>query len=209
MSEHTQSVGANPAGWAGKLAGLIMNRIHERPYKAIIKSYILCEIAAQDSMVILDAGCGGGVAVKLMSSMLPNAKVCGVDHSPEMVSLASSVCKHAIENGGAEISPGDIASTAYPDHYFDIITAFDTINFWPDFDQAMHEILRILKDTGTFIIVNGYPKEGTKWYDFVRFKNKDEYQAALIKHGFENVSIDVEKATIIIRAKPRRNGRLI
>lgn len=51
-----------------------------------------------------------------------------------------------------------------------------------------------------FFIVNGYPKEGTKWWDFVKFKNDAEYREALLKHDLKKIDISFQKNTVIIRA---------
>ena len=80
------------------------------------------------------------------------------------------------------------------------MTAFDTISFWNDFNDSINEIKRVLKQDGIFFIVNGYPKVGTKWYDFVKFKNDSEYRAFLTRHSFKEINLIIEKNTIIIKA---------
>ncbi len=117
-----------------------------------------------------------------------------------MVNLSNKVNRKIIQEGSVEISQSDITSLPFTNGYFDTITAFDTINFWNDFNKAISEIIRVLKKGGAFIIVNAYPKEGTKWWDFVKFKNDSEYREAMAKHNFTDINITVEKNTIIIQA---------
>lgn len=81
---------------------------------------------------------------------------------------------------------------------FDLITAFDIINFWPDHKKAISEIIRTLKPGGVFFIINAYPKEGTKWHEFVKFKNDGEYREFLINNGLKNVKSAFEKNTLIV-----------
>ena len=65
----------------------------------------------------------------------------------------------------------------------------------------MQEIIRVLKKDGIFLVVNGYPKQGTKWWNFVRFKNDGEYKDVFIKYGFKEAAATIDKNTIIIRVK--------
>ena len=37
---------------------------------------------------------------------------------------------------------------------FDIITAFETIYFWPNINEAFKQVYRVLKGSGTFMICN-------------------------------------------------------
>ena len=200
MNKDVQTIGSNPTGLKGRLAGLIMNLIHANQYRKIIK-HAIEEEEGKGSAKILDVGCGGGKAISLFSSMLKNSKIYGIDHSADMVSLAREVNKKEIENGKVDIIECDATDLPYANDYFDIIAAFDTINFWTDFNKAIVEIKRTLKANGIFLIVNGYPKEGTKWWKFVKFKSENAYRKVLLEHGFTHINVKIEKSTIIIEAQ--------
>ncbi len=179
-----------------------MNRIHAGAYRRIIKGHILVGIPAGAALNILDAGCGGGIVLRIFSTLLPAASVFGIDHSPDMVRLSLETNRTGAAGGTVRVETADIASIPHPDGTFDIVTAFDTLNFWPDPESALKEIRRILKKGGVFCIVNGYPEEGTKWYDFVRFKNADEYREFLNRQGFGKIDIAFDgKRTIVIKAR--------
>ncbi len=55
-----------------------------------------------------------------------------------------------------------------------------------------------MNNNGVFFIMNAFPREGTSWYDFVKFKNRDEYVDLLKRRGFHDVRADVFKNTIIV-----------
>ena len=198
MSNDMQTIGSNPVGLKGRFAGIIMNLIHTNQYKKIIQRHIIDKIDTTNHLSILDVGCGGGKVISLFSSMLEKSKIYGIDHSVDMVNLSSRVNKAGISDGTVNIVQGNVNKLPYSDDFFDIVTAFDTINFWNDFDNSIIEIKRVLKQNGIFLIVNGYPKEGTKWWNFVKFKNDNEYRAVLSNHGFKKINIMIEKNTIII-----------
>ena len=199
MSNDMQTIGSNPVGLKGRFAGIIMNLIHANQYKKIIQRRIIDKIDTTNHLSILDVGCGGGKVISLFSSMLKKSKIYGIDHSVDMVNLSSRVNKAGISDGTVNIVHGNVNKLPYSDDFFDIVTAFDTINFWNDFDNSIIEIKRVLKQNGIFLIVNGYPKEGTKWWNFVKFKNDSEYRAVLLEHGFKEINIIIEKNTIIIQ----------
>jgi len=198
MSNKMQTIGSNPVGLKGRLAGIIMNLIHTNQYKKIIQRYIIDKIDTINHLSILDVGCGGGKVISLFSSMLEKSKIYGIDHSVDMVNLSRRVNKAGISDETVNIVQGNVNKLPYSDDFFDIVTAFDAINFWNDFDNSIIEIKRVLKQNGMFLIVNGYPKEGTKWWNFVKFKNDNEYRAVLSEHDFKEINIIIEKNTIII-----------
>jgi ubiquinone/menaquinone biosynthesis C-methylase UbiE len=118
----------------------------------------------------------------------------------DMVNLSKRVNKSGIKKGTVDILQSDVKNLPYSDNYFDVISAFDTISFWDDIDSAINEIRRVLKPKGRFFIVNGYPKEGSKWYEVVKFKTDEEYRSFLKRHGFSEIEISIERNTIIIKA---------
>ncbi len=80
MSNEIQSLGSNPTGLKGKFAGILMNIIHGRQYKKIIKKHILKRVNSIEKIKILDVGCGGGKAIYILSTLFMNSKVYGIDH---------------------------------------------------------------------------------------------------------------------------------
>lgn len=47
----------------------------------------------------------------------------------------------------------DVGALPYGDGAFDLVTAFETVYFWPDLEKAFQEILRTLKPGGRFLLV--------------------------------------------------------
>ena len=193
-----QQIGAKPVGWIGKLAGRLMNMVHKGQYATIITRIK----TRTDTPVkgILDIGCGGGVAVKGFAKQFSDATVYGIDHAAEMVELSAKTNRKAVSQGRVILLQNSIEQVEIPDNTIDIATAFDTINFWPDFELAMAEIKRILATGGRFYIINGYPEPGSKWYEFVKFKDQGEYEAFLHKYGFKMNDVKIEGHTIVIES---------
>ncbi len=198
MGKSLETVGSKPIGLKGLIAGRLMNVIHSRLYKDVIHKYIVTMRDKSENLEVLDLGCGGGIAVKIFSQCSGVNKVYGIDYSSEMVSLSQSVNQKCVKAGLVEIVEGDVLDMPLKASSVDIVTAFDTINFWPDQNKAFVEIKRVLKSEGWFVIVNAYPKEGSRWYDFVKYKDEHQYKNALTSSGFINVEAVFEKNSIIV-----------
>lgn len=177
-----QSIGANPTGVIGKLAGKLMNLIHHKQYGDIILK--IHETQKEKNIKIVDIGCGGGIAIRHFTRIFPEAQVYGIDISPDMVDIASELNRKNVAKGRVKIFTENVEDIALEDDTVELITVFDNINFWNDYGKAFSEMKRILKGNGRLFIINGYPEIGTKWYEFVKFKNVDEYGQLLAKNGF-------------------------
>ena len=79
-------------------------------------------------------------------------KVYGVDYSIESVNLSREVNKDLIIQGRVEVLEGNVQSLPFEDNTFDIVTAFETVYFWPDIEKSFGEVKRVLKPGGMFLI---------------------------------------------------------
>ncbi len=115
---------------------------------------------------VLDCGCGGGANIRTMLKKCPNGEVKGVDYSPVSVEKAKKVNEDAILNGRCVILQGNVADLIFAANQFDLVTAFETIYFWPDLLQSFREVHRVLKPDGMFLICNecgGDNEKDEKW----------------------------------------------
>ena len=110
----------------------------------------------------LDIGCGGGANVKKLLVKTPYGNVIGIDYSEVSVIKSSKINKAEIENKHCEILQGNVMKLPFRKETFDIITAFETIYFWPDINEAFKQVYRVLKVSGTFMICNESNGENSK-----------------------------------------------
>ncbi|MGC4019290.1 MAG: class I SAM-dependent methyltransferase [Muricomes sp.] len=100
---------------------------------------------------ILDIGCGGGANIAKMLKDFPSSTVDGIDYSKESVLFSRKTNAHELGRR-CTIRQGNVMSLPYPDQSIDVVTAFETIYFWPDLDKAFSEVRRVLKPDGIFFI---------------------------------------------------------
>ena len=196
--ENTRS----PAGLGGKLMVRMMNVGH----RALARWGLRFLPLSADAKV-LDCGCGGGANIRRLLKKYPQAIIKGIDYSPVSVEKSKKVNEAAIAEGRCAVLQGSVADMVFADNWFDTITAFETVYFWPDLPQCFREVYRVLKPGGTFLICNesnGDTDKDKKWTEIIGGMTiyKDiELKAYLEQAGFHDVQIHKKKNWLCITAR--------
>lgn len=144
---------------------------------------------------ILDIGCGGGGNLQRLMQRSAGAKVNGVDYSPVSVEKSTKVNADAIRRGRCTVQEASVASLPFADGTFDLVTAFETIYFWPEIERSFGEVLRVMKPGATFLIVNeddGLTGSNEKWEKMIEGMHTytpDEVTKHLTAAGFRNIAV--------------------
>lgn len=149
---------------------------------------------------ILDIGCGGGVNVERFLKMTEN-KVFGLDYSELAVERSAALNRLAIDEGRCKIIQGSVSDLPFDDNSFDIVTAFETVYFWPDFLNDLKEIYRVLKEEGIIFIANeALPNEYDNRQKHIielldmNIYSQYELEDSLQKSGFKNILSHVKES---------------
>lgn len=157
--------------------------------------------------LILDVGCGGGININRMAEKAK--KVYGVDYSIESVKLSREVNKDFIGQGKVEVLEGNVQALPFQDNSFDIITAFETVYFWPNIEKSFGEVKRVLKPGGTFMMgmeSNGsenIPMKISKKLIDMEVYSDDELTGFLKANDYSNITVylrDAKNREEIIKA---------
>ena len=154
-----------PVGFGGKIMVAMMNVGHS----AVARWGLQFLNAALDARV-LDCGCGGGANMKRLLKKCPQGVVKGIDYSPVSVEKSKKVNEAAIAEGRCAVLQGSVADMMFADNWFDAVTAFETVYFWPDLPQCFREVYRVLKPGGIFFIcneANGETAKDDKWTQII------------------------------------------
>lgn len=106
----------------------------------------------------LDIGCGGGRTVERLAGIATDGKVVGIDYSPDAIAVARKKNRELIDIGRVEILQESVSSMSFTDDAFDLVTAFETHYFWPDFRNNLKEVYRVTKQNGQLLIVGAVYK---------------------------------------------------
>lgn len=183
----------NPKGFVGSSMLCIMNVAHTSMTK-----WALSKIKMKERVTILDIGCGGGKTVHTLSKMNPYGKVYGIDYSEKAVENSIKMNKENVNSGKVLIKKASVSSMPFSNHFFDIITAFQTHYFWPNLESDVKEIFRVLKPNGSVVIVAELYKIN---YHMIKFKTKEDIEKLLKKTGYNNVEFYEYRGSICIVAR--------
>lgn len=139
-----------PQGLGGKFMVNMMNKGHAK-MAAWGFSHLPKILTIDDA---LDIGCGGGANVATLLKKFPDAKITGMDYSDVSVTIASEVNHKAIRSGRCNILQGDASVLPFPPNSFDLVTAFETVYFWPNIENCFKQIYSSLRSNGLFLICN-------------------------------------------------------
>ena len=90
---------------------------------------------------------------------------------------------------------GSVEQIIFASGWFDAVTAFETVYFWPGLVPCFREVYRVLKPDGTFLICNecgGDIPGDEKWMQRIsgmRIYKDTQLKAALEEAGFRDVQI--------------------
>ncbi len=175
-----------------------MNENHKEISKF---AFSLIQVDSGDK--ILDIGCGGGVNIEKFLK-LTSGNVDGLDYSE--VSVAESIKRNqkAVDEGRCEVMHADVSSMPIEDESYDIVSAFETVYFWPDIKETFKEVSRIIKPDGQFMIAQGtdgnHPDD-EKWLSSVEgmhLYTAPELEKYLLDAGFKKVKSQVKKNDYIL-----------
>lgn len=152
---------------------------------------------------ILDIGCGGGVNIEKFLK-LTREHVDGLDYSE--VSVAESIKRNskACENGQCNIIQADVSNMPLENESYDLVSAFETIYFWPDIQETFKEVFRIIKPNGRFMIAqatDGNHPDDEKWVNTVEGMHvytSPELEKYLLDAGFKSVESRVKENDYIL-----------
>jgi ubiquinone/menaquinone biosynthesis C-methylase UbiE len=98
---------------------------------------------------VLEIGCGRGVALPPLARLLRPDRLVGIDIEPG--ALAHAHARARARGVTVELYRADVRALPFPDASFELVIDFGTCYHIGDPDQALREIVRVLRPGGLFV----------------------------------------------------------
>ena len=112
------------------------------------------ELQIGEDANVLDVGCGCVPNIARLVKRGPNAKVTCMDRSKLALEVTHELNYREIVDKKCYLVGGNINQLQCAKDSFDLVTAFETVYFWPILEEGLAEIFRVLKPGGTCVIAN-------------------------------------------------------
>ena len=192
---------ARPEGALGRVMLSFMNYTH-----APLTNWGLKLVDVQDGWTMLDVGCGGGFTIRRLLKRSKDAKVYGIDISEESVAKAKKVNAEVLDKQ-VFVTLGSAEKLPYEDGKFNLVTAVETVYFWPNLPNCLQEVRRVLKSGGKFAILVEVVDSDSKWTNVVEGMtaySPEDLKKLLDEAGLTQTEIHRKKPTYatILGVKP-------
>lgn len=191
-----------PTGFGGKLMVLMMNVGHRA-----LSGWGLRFLKLAPDARVLDCGCGGGANIRTLLKKCPRGIVKGIDYSAVSAEQARKRNADAIQAGRCAVWQGSVEQIIFASGWFDAVTAFETVYFWPDLPKSFREIRRVLRPGGTLLICNECSGDApgdeawTKKIAGMRIYPAAELQRLLEQAGFRRIQIHKTSCWLCLTAQ--------
>jgi SAM-dependent methyltransferase len=184
----TDRVARKPAG--AQAREVYRDPLYHRPnFRVLLEEFAL---TADD--FLLEVGCGGGAF--LHEALESGCRAAAIDHSADMVRLASEVNCKAIEAGRLEIRQADADRLPFDDERFTAAVMTGVLGFLPHPVETFAEIRRTLVDDGRFVGLGsdpegrGTPAAPEPMASRIRFYDDEGLERIGREAGFTDVRVE-------------------
>ncbi len=191
----------NPKGLLGRLMLVSMDKEH-----LPMAEWSFTQFDIPKEADILDIGCGGGYNIKRMLTRCSKGKMVGFDISEESVKKARKVNKNEPR---VEVVRGSVEKMPFNADSFDLVTAFETVFFWPNTEENIKEVFRVVKPGGRFVVINNYGDPNIDWEKKVPCMTRytaEQIRSFMENAGFTDVKISKKENLFCVIGNSSRTG---
>ncbi len=132
-----------PDGIHGRVVGELMEHMNREPYRLALDAL---DAGAADH--VLELGFGSGQGLAALAEQATEGRICGLDHSPDMVARAAARNRASVAAGRMELVEGSFTALPWPDRAFDRVLLVNVVYFFGREGFEIAEIRRVLRPGG-------------------------------------------------------------
>lgn len=128
---------------------------------------------------VLEVGCGGGQFAHRLITTHSGISVTGIDRSAEQIDRATGRSTHLSPADAARVhfQVGSALELPFADNSFDVVVSIASIKHWPDRQQGVAEMVRVVKGGGLLLVAEA--DRGCHLADARQFARTTRLPAAL------------------------------
>lgn len=134
-----------------------MDQTARWPATIALRAFEAEHLALRAGQHLLDVGCGRGeVACALAAGLAPGGRVAGIDASEAMLADARRRAEAQVGSAAVDVSfrVGDALAIEEPDASFDAVRSERMLQWLPDPDPAVAEMVRVLRPGGRLSLID-------------------------------------------------------
>ena len=145
--DHGEHLPGKP--WGDELALWYVDNYGEHPVNAFA-----IELAdLKGSETLLDIGCGSGSAVRAAAEKNTTGRIIGLDPSPAMIRIAREQSQNHPASSRIEFIQSGAEDIPLAPESVDVAIAVNSLHHWPDMNEGLSEVARVLKQQGRLILI--------------------------------------------------------
>jgi len=150
------------------------------------------DIQPEDNLV--EIGCGGGAF--LHEALKSGCWASAIDHSPEMVRLATKANRDSVARNRLKVELGEADQLPYPAGTFTCAVMTGVLGFLPDPVKAFEEVFRVLRNGGRFVAflstkeIRGTPAAPEPAASRLHFYEDEELERLARAAGFDEARVE-------------------
>ncbi len=117
---------------------------HFEPWFTPMYKKVLDQLHLTEDHLVLDAGCGAGLFSSLVTKT--GAGLVGIDAAPGLLEVARQ------RNPTSSFLEEDLEAMPFRENNFDVVAAFNSLQYAGSFENALREAKRVLKPGGKLVI---------------------------------------------------------
>lgn len=153
--------------WAGTYDHSLLNRFLFQPsYRMFLEELQTWRGSTDEPFDLLDIGCGTGTFDAMLAASPLPARVVGLDYAEAMCKVATGKA-HTFEVADRlRYVNADSQHLPFADGSFDVVTCSNSFHHYPDQQQVVREMKRVLRPGGRLMLIDGFRDNIVGWIAF-------------------------------------------
>jgi ubiquinone/menaquinone biosynthesis C-methylase UbiE len=153
--------------WAGSYDRSLLHHFLFRPsYRVFLEEIAEWQRQRTAAFRVLDIGCGTGELAAMLAKSSWPVEAVGLDYVPAMCSQARQKAAGHGLGPRARFIAGDSEFLPFAAGSFDVITCSNSFHHYPHQQAVVHEVRRLLRPGGMFILIDGFRDNVIGWVAF-------------------------------------------